>query len=176
MVKNITIGLIAFIIIVTGSLLYFYKFSTRYTAISEADLSALKRMPLPSRLIFDEDTLFIPRSLGAQFDGFINTDMENAVHRFFKHISDEYTDKLSKEGNTHPFLIIQCETSADDEDTLSALVSYTLQVDDENIILRAPYPNGILHGLETIYQLIESNKDKVWIRSVRIKYNNPKFH
>lgn len=176
MVKKITIGLIAFLIIVTGSLLYFYKFSPRYAAISEADLSALERMSLPSRFIYDEDTLFIPRSLGAQFDGFINADMENAVHRFFKHISDEYTDKLSKEGNTHPFLIIQCETSANDEDTLTNPVSYTLQVDDENIILRAPHPNGILYGLETISQLIESNKDKVWIRSVRLKYNNPKNH
>jgi len=176
MVKQITIGLIAFLIIVTGSLLYFYKFSPRYTTISEADISALKSMPLPSRLIFDEDTLFIPRSLGAQFDGFINSDMENAVHRFFKHISDEYTDKLSKEGNTNPFLIIQCETNANDEDTLTDLVSYTLQVDDENIILIAPYPNGILYGLETISQLIESNKDKIWIRSVRLKYNNPKNH
>lgn len=176
MLKKIVIGLIAFLIIVTGGVFYYLKISqVQSTSISEADLSTLTVMPLPSKLSFDEDTLFIPRSLGAQFNGFTNTAMESAVNRFFKQVSGHYADRLSKKVSTYPFLIVHCEKSTKDDDVLTSPESYTLHVDDENIILRAPRPSGILHGLKTLYQLIESNSDKVWIRSVHVE-DSPRYH
>jgi hexosaminidase len=165
---------IVFLMLIAGGIYYFFQYAPEQNlAISDKDRAALKIMPLPSRIRFDEDTLFIPKSLGAQFEGHINASMENAVSRFFKQISGKYTDKLSKEAGNDPFLIIRCKSGLG-KDILSRAEQYSMDIDEDIVTLEAPGPLGILYGLETLLQLIESDKKRVWIRSAHIE-DHPRY-
>ncbi len=167
--KKKIIGTILFLILISGGLLYFFKYAPEKTlSISEKDRAALKMMPLPAKLSFGDDTLFLPRSLGAQFEGYTNFSLQRAVNRFFKQISGQYTEKLSGSAGNEPFLIIQCK-SGDKKDTVFLPEQYTIDLDEDHITLKAPGPTGIFHGLETLLQLIETDKKRVWIRAVHIE-------
>ncbi len=160
---------IVFLILISGGIFYFLKLApAKSEPITDKDRHALKMMPIPAKLRFGDDSLFIPRSLGAQFEGYSNFQMEKAVNRFFKMISGQYAEKLSGSAGNAPFLIIQCQQQTE-SDTLFTGEQYTIDIDDENITLKAPGPHGILHGLQTLLQLIGSDRKRVWIRTAYIE-------
>ncbi len=172
--KKKLIWTFVFLLLTGGGMFYFLMYAPgEITNLSEEDRQALKIMPLPAKLSFGNDTLFLPGSLGAEFEGYSNFTMQKAVNRFFKQISRHYSGKLSKSAGNAPFLIIQCgEGYACD--TVGVPEQYTIDIDEDDITLNAPGPAGVLHGLETLLQLIETNRDHAWIRSVHIE-DEPRY-
>ncbi len=52
--------------------------------------------------------------------------------------------------------------------------SYTLEVTPERVTLRAPNTTGVLHGLETLLQLLEANADGFFVPAVSVR-DAPRF-
>ncbi len=73
-----------------------------------------------------------------------------------------------------PFLLIDCQSPGLPVQSLDENESYSLTVDTSQITLTAPNPLGILHGLQTILQLIQSNSYGWVLPAVKIT-DTPRF-
>jgi hexosaminidase len=75
---------------------------------------------------------------------------------------------------TAPLLLIHCESHGLSVQSLTEDESYHLVVSPKQIDLTAPNPLGVMHGLQTLLQLIQSGPDGWFIPTVHIE-DSPRF-
>jgi hexosaminidase len=71
-------------------------------------------------------------------------------------------------------LVVQCERAGDTIPSLTENESYTLEVTDKQARLVAPTVVGALRGLETVLQLLQSDRDGYYLPGIRIQ-DQPRF-
>ena len=136
----------------------------------------LNLMPMPSSVNIGTGELLINRSFSVQISGFRDATLERGVQRFISQVSRQtgilFLPTPSKDNK--PVLSIHCESGSEPVPKLGVDESYELTVSESGATLSAPNPWGILHGLQTFLQLVETGVHGFSVPSVTIK-DRPRF-
>ena len=118
----------------------------------------LPLMPLPSHVAQQRGTLSIDAGFHVTFEGYTEPRLERAVQRLRIHLEREtgilYLPEASK---TAPEFIIRTTGPSAPVQQLGEDESYQLTVSPEKVLLTAPNPLGILHGLQTFQQMVTAS-------------------
>jgi hexosaminidase len=136
----------------------------------------LNVMPMPSMVQFGTGELPIDRSFSIAVTGFQDVALEHGVERFAAELSRQ-TGMLLKgkpSGSANPSLLIHAEHGRDAVERLGEDESYELVINPSGAKLTAPNPLGVLHGLQTFLQLVETGANGFTVSAVTIK-DQPRF-
>src|SRR5277367_808942 len=132
-------------------------------------------MPLPAHAVEGTGSLSINNGLDVVFDGYTEPRLERARDRFLANLARETGILPVPASPSAPakFVIKTAGPSAPvqqpDEDE-----SYHLEVTPAGVALSAPNPLGILHGLQTLLQLVEVTPQGFAVSAVTID-DQPRF-
>src|SRR5216683_1260377 len=136
----------------------------------------LNLMPMPSMVQFGTGELPIDRSFSIAVTGFQDAALERGVQRFAAELSRQ-TGMLLKSrpfASAHPSLLIHAEHGREAVERLGEDESYELVINQSGAKLTAPNPLGVLHGLQTFLQLVETGANGFTVAAVTIK-DQPRF-
>jgi hexosaminidase len=135
----------------------------------------LHLMPLPSSVQLGAGQLPIDQSFSAAVTGFKDVTLERGVQRFVAELSQQ-TGMLFKHkpADASPTLSIHADHGREPVQKLGEDESYELAITDSGAKLTAPTPLGILHGLQTFLQLVETTSAGFAVPAVTIK-DQPRF-
>lgn len=172
MLRKIVIGLlIAVVALIGGGYLYYRLFIYREPAISAKDRASIHMMPLPASLKLQGGFLKLDRSFGYTFTHYREDRLERAANRFMNRLS-KITGRSFAGGK--PVLEIDCKAGADKYPQLNEDESYSLIINNSRIRLEAASPYGILHGLQSILQLVDTTGKQIRIPEIVIQ-DKPRF-
>src|SRR5882762_7671117 len=115
-------------------------------------------MPMPSTVQLGTGALPIDQSFSTAVTGSQDATLERGVRRFVAELSQQ-TGMLLKHKpaeSSNPTLLIHADHDREPVQKLSEDESYELAITDSGAKLTAPTPLGILHGLQTFLQLVET--------------------
>ena len=137
--------------------------------------TTLQIMPLPAHAVLGSGSLTIDRGLQISLEGFTEPRLERARDRFLIQLSRE-TGILNwpEASASQPRFLIQTGQASKPVQKLGEDESYHLEVTAEQVVLRAPNPLGILHGLQTFLQLVKSSDHGFVVPAVTID-DEPRF-
>ncbi len=137
--------------------------------------SQLPNLPLPEHVTPGSGSLVIDQGLKISFEGFTEPRLDRARDRFLMHLSRETGILHWPEPTaTQPHFVIHTEHASAAVEALGEDESYHLEVTPEQVILRAPNPLGVLHGLQTFLQMVELTDHGYVVPSVTID-DKPRF-
>lgn len=115
-------------------------------------------MPMPTSVRPGAGRLPIDRSFSVSITGFKDAALERGIDRFFAELSRETGMLLRQKtaGSATPTLSIHAARGWERVQSLGEDESYELVITESGANLNAPTPLGILHGLETFLQLVET--------------------
>jgi hexosaminidase len=147
------------------------------TQVAAAEvLQGLKLMPLPSTVQLGTGHLLINQSFSVAITGHRDPMLDRGVVRFIAELSHETGMRLKatpgEESNAT--LQIQSEHGSETVQKLGEDESYELTISDSGARLSASNPIGILHGLQTFLQLVETDSDGFVVPIATIK-DRPRF-
>lgn len=146
--------------------------------MSAASLGAqtqLPTLPLPEHVTPGNGNLVIDQGLKISFDGFTEPRLDRARDRFLLQLSRETGILHWPEPTaTQPRFVIQTGHASDPVERLGEDESYHLEVTPEQVVLRAPNPLGVLHGLQTFLQMVEVTDHGFVVPAVTID-DKPRF-
>jgi hexosaminidase len=136
----------------------------------------LSLMPWPSQLEQLPNSLKLHGTLRVESTGG-DQRVEHALMRFQRQLSFQtgvpFNSPLS-EMKTAPLLSIHCGSHGFAIQSLIEDESYHLVVSSKQIDLIAPNPLGVMHGLQTLLQLVQSGPDGWFIPAVHVQ-DSPRF-
>jgi hexosaminidase len=133
-------------------------------------------MPIPFSVQLGTGQLMITRSFSVAVSGFHDQTLDQGVQRFLAQLSRQ-TGMLLNPTSAQPgnaTLLIQAEHSSEPVERLGENESYELSVSESGAKLTAPNPLGILHGLQTFLQLVDTGAHGFSVSAVTIK-DQPRF-
>lgn len=140
---------------------------------SAAELSL---MPWPSQIVGQEGSFSLNQLPLIQING-CDQRVQNAVDGFTRHLAINtgvpYSHRVTESSKGLPFAI-HCGSRGLAIQSLEEDESYHLLVDTEKIELTAANPLGIMHGLETLLQLVQAGPQGWAVPAVRID-DSPRF-
>ena len=136
----------------------------------------LNLMPLPSSVQLGTGRLPINQSFSLSISGHRDSTLEGGAQRFIAELSHETGMRLNPTvvKEVSATLVIQAQHGSAAVEKLGEDESYELVVNDSGAKLVAPTPLGILHGLQTFLQLVETGPDGFSVPVVTIK-DQPRF-
>ena len=136
----------------------------------------LNVMPLPSSVQLGTGHLPIDQAFSVAVSGHRDSTLERGVQRFIAELSQETGMRLNLTAakQVTATLVLQAEHGSETVEKLGEDESYELTVTNSGAKLTAPNPLGILHGLQTVLQLIETGSDGFSVPVVTIK-DQPRF-
>jgi hexosaminidase len=147
------------------------------SAILPGHATQLNLMPWPSQLEQQSDSLNLHGTLRIESTGGGDERVNHALARFQSQLSLQagvpFNSPLS-DMKAAPVLSIHCESHGLAVQSLTEDESYHLVIDAKHIELTAPNPLGIMHGLKTLLQLVQSGPNGWFIPAVRID-DSPRF-
>ncbi|MCB0656711.1 MAG: family 20 glycosylhydrolase, partial [Saprospiraceae bacterium] len=168
---KILAGIVVFLILI-ALVIWFGFLRPEPPPISDQDRARTELMPLPAQMSYGASSLVIPREWPIRFTTLKTGRLEAAVDRFFNRVHKQTSINIStKEGS---LLTIDCSKQAATYPQLHEDESYTLEVRPHHIVLTAPGERGILHGLETLWQLVAQENNQWIIPTVSIR-DHPRF-
>jgi hexosaminidase len=138
--------------------------------------STLNLMPWPSQVTQQDGFLVLnhrPRIEVSGGDERVRRAMYRFVHNLSVRTGEPFERRFSGE-QEGPLFVIHCAGPGLRVQGLEEDESYHLTVDGKGIELSAANPLGVMHGLETVLQLVESGPQGWVIPEVRIE-DNPRF-
>jgi len=139
------------------------------------DNSDLDVMPLPAQVQMGSGHFIVDGRFTVAVDGAKDTRIEHGAERFLNDLAAETDIPLSRAlGSANAKLVISVARA---DDTLLALgsdESYVLEVTPAGMKLSAVNDLGVLHGLETILQLVKASPNGFAIPALRID-DSPRF-
>ena len=139
--------------------------------------AALNLMPLPSSLQSDVGWLAVPQKFVVAWEGYREPRMDAAVERMVRRLEKKtgipITNSAAVSG-VKPTLTIHCSRPGKLVQSISEDESYQLKVTTENATLTATNPLGVMHGLETLLQLVEPAQSGFAFAAVTID-DKPRF-
>lgn len=135
----------------------------------------LNVMPMPANVQLGSGQLPIDQSFSVAVSGHHEALVDKAVQRFVAHLSKE-TGMLpvTAPEKKSPTLSVEVERGSGSTERLGEDESYQLQVTPSSATLSAPNPLGVLHGLQTFLQLVETGAKGFYVPAVTIN-DQPRF-
>jgi hexosaminidase len=134
-------------------------------------------MPMPAKLQTGSGQLALDPSFSVTTAGYTDARLRRAVNRFLNQLRSE-TGMLPLDMNLvrgpAATLVIQTDHPSQPVPGLGEDESYVLEITSSGASLRAPNPLGILHGLETFLQLVETVSAGFVVPAVLIE-DQPRF-
>jgi hexosaminidase len=149
---------------------YFCVAATLLTVTFLCKASELNLMPWPSRITQGEGFLALDHAPRIELTGG-DERVRHAVRRFVQNLAVRTGipfDRHFSEAAGGPLFVIHCVGPGLRVQSLEEDESYHLVIDSKGIELTAANPLGILHGLETVLQLVESDPQGWVLPQVRI--------
>src|SRR5260370_19272848 len=133
-------------------------------------------MPMPSSVKLGSGQLPIDQTFSFATAGFHDAALEAGVERFVAELSGQtgmhFYNSSSHAAN--PTLLIQAEHGREKVQKVGEDVSYRLSVSEADAKLSAANPLGILRGLQTLLQLVETTGKGFAVPAFTIK-DQPRF-
>ena len=144
---------------------------------SGQSIPEVRLMPLPSSVRVETGGgLSITPTFSVGLEGYQDPRMERAVERFLRNVTRRTGLFVRAEtvAAKKATLVIHTEHASKPVQELGEDESYVLEVSATGAKLSAPNPLGILHGLQTFLQLIETTPSGLAAPAVRIE-DSPRF-
>ena len=138
--------------------------------------NALNLMPMPTTVQLGAGRLPVDQSFSVAITGFRDATLERGIQRFVTELSRE-TGMLLKQkgtGSPSPTLSIRAVHGSERVQGLGEDESYELVISQSGAKLTAPSSLGILHGLQTFLQLVETTANGFSVPVVTIQ-DTPRF-
>jgi hexosaminidase len=143
---------------------------------TQPDASQLDVMPMPAKVQLGNGQFTIDASFTVAISGAKDSRIEHAAQRFLDRISLQtaipFQAKVTS-GDSGK-LVIHAEKADNNLLALGSNESYVLEVSPAGMKLSAANDLGVLHGLETILQLVKASPDGFTIPALRID-DAPRF-
>jgi hexosaminidase len=139
-----------------------------------AALAGYNVMPYPSSLQAGTGSLPVTTSFSVTFEGYREKRLDDAVARMLRRIERKTGLIISIAHGTPGTLVIHCAHASKPVQSVAEDESYNLAITSDRASLSAPNPLGILHGLETLLQLVEVSPAGFAIPAVTID-DHPRF-
>jgi hexosaminidase len=134
-------------------------------------------MPTPAEVHFQSGKLTVGASFSVAVSGHNDRRMEAGIDRAMRRLEGRTGMELRRglatdaAGST---LVIECREAGRSVPSLDEDESYSLEVTSGRAALKAQTVVGALRGLETLLQLVESDRDGHYIPSVKVE-DKPRF-
>ena len=142
--------------------------------LSPAVLAGYNVMPLPSSIQPGSGVLTVSSNFSVGFEGYREKRLDDAVARMLRRLERKTGIMVSPLHSGAATLVIHCGQASRPVQNLAEDESYQLTVTPDRASLTAPNPLGVLHGLETLLQLVEVGPDGIDIPAVTID-DHPRF-
>jgi hexosaminidase len=140
-----------------------------------AHAQSLTVMPVPAKVIPGMGQLHADCGFRFVFEGLEDSRLDRARDRFLMQLSRQTGIlRWPETSSTTPRLVIQTKTAGEDVQAFDEDESYHLRVTPTEVLLSAPTTLGILHGLQTLLQLIHTSPDGFVVDAVTID-DKPRF-
>jgi hexosaminidase len=137
--------------------------------------STLPIMPLPAHAVLGSGSLSLDGGLQVRLEGYTEPRLERARDRFLAHLAAETgVLPVPAQPGDHPALLIKTTGPSAPTQQLGEDEAYHLEVTSSGVVLTAPNPLGVLHGLQTFLQLVHSMPKGFAVDAVTID-DQPRF-
>ncbi len=136
----------------------------------------LNLMPMPTSVEHGVGRLAVDQSFSVAIAGFKDARLERGIDRFIADLSRQTGMFLKQKpvDSPTPTLLIHAVYGRDRVQSLSEDESYELVISESGAKLTPPSPLGVLHGLQTFLQLVETTTNGFAVPVVTIK-DRPRF-
>lgn len=160
-------------LVLAGAVAWFGFLRPAPPLISPEDRAQISLMPLPAKLELTGERFLVSADMDYLLENQSTPRIEKALIRFFSRMKSQtgFGNNAAATNN----LVIKLESSDSDAyPEFGSDESYTLTIDSDLITLSAPKEYGILHGLETLAQLIQEENSQWYIQTMKIE-DKPRF-
>jgi hexosaminidase len=134
-------------------------------------------MPVPASVRFNAGRLAVNNAFSIAARGQQDARLTSGIERFLRRIEGrtvlELPRGLAADASAATF-IVEAVAPGKTVPSVEEDESYTLEVSERQAVLKAPTTVGALRGLETVLQLLDSDRDGYFIPAVRID-DRPRF-
>jgi hexosaminidase len=134
-------------------------------------------MPVPADIAFGAGRLPVTSAFSAHVAGCRDARVEPAVHRALRRLQGrtgiEFTAPITPDASTAA-LVVECARAGGTRPSLADDESYAIEVTPQQARLRAAEGAGVLRGVETLLQLVTSDRAGAFVPAVRID-DRPRF-
>ena len=152
--------------------------SARARSASDApSATRFQLMPVPAVMVPADGKLKIDGSLRVSLAGYTEPRLTRAATRFLLRLQARTGIPLAAElskASEPSRIVIRCGGPGEKVQSVRADESYSLVVTPEKVLLEAPSPLGILHGLETLLQLVALDGESFHFPAASIQ-DRPRF-
>ena len=141
--------------------------------LSDGDRAMLRVMPLPASAEFGAGSLDLRRGLSTVGVRCPDARVARALVRFGRHLSQARGRTRGVTGRRAGFTVSCARRGTGIQQPIED-ESYTLAVRPDEVTISAQSPYGVLHGLETLLQLVERTDSTLRIPAVTIE-DRPRF-
>ena len=132
-------------------------------------------MPLPSHVVQGQGQFLIDGNFGVALQGYTEPRLQRAKQRFLVTLSRETGIPLWRQAQfNQPNFVIKTGAASDPVQQLGEDESYHLEISTNHVLLSAPNPLGVLHGLQTFLQLVRTTPQGFSVPVVTID-DQPRF-
>jgi hexosaminidase len=139
----------------------FLFFAVAVAGADAQDTPALNLMPLPSEVKPGTGALRVDSSFTVALTGYREARLDRAVERFLLQLSRQTAVHFAtaKPNGATASLTIRTDHPSKEVQELGEDESYVLEVRADAATLTAPNPLGVMHGLQTLLQLVEVSSE-----------------
>ncbi len=130
-------------------------------------------MPMPAHVQPGEGRFAIDPSLALELRGHTDPRVKRAADRFLSNLSHHTNIPFGTRGAA-PSFVVNCNSEGEKVQRLGEDESYRLQVTASEVRLDAPHPLGVIRGLQTFLQLVQTTPEGSFAPAVLIE-DNPRF-
>ena len=142
-----------------------------------ANRAALHLMPVPARITTGEGKLVIDAGFSVALTGYQEPRLVSALERFVRRLEQRTGIPMPAPVPGDPgraTIVVQCEGADEAVQSVRADESYVLEIKPQQAKLTAPTPLGIMHGLETLLQLVDTDSESFAFAVIQIQ-DQPRF-
>jgi len=165
--KTIAFLLVTVILLICGSL----------TVAQQPGPQQHNLMPAPASVTFNNDRLAIDESFKVATRGYSDARLQAALARFVKRLEGRtvlsFAPGLAPDDQMTT-LIVACDGPGLEIPALRENESYRLDITDRQALLSAPTVVGAIRGLETVLQLLKSDRGGYFLPGVKLQ-DQPRF-
>jgi hexosaminidase len=138
--------------------------------------NGLNLMPMPTSVRSGAGRLSVDPSFSVAVTGFKDAALERGIGRFVAELSRETGMSLKQKtaGSASPTLLIHAAHGRESVQRLGEDESYELVITESGAKLAAPSPLGVLYGLQTFLQLVETTANGFSVPAATID-DKPRF-
>jgi len=140
--------------------------------ISDTDRARTHLIPLPVKMEYGNSNLHLDQGLAVDYLTPPSPRLERGVRRIFEFMESQVDFKIERE--VQPNLEINVKSVTSDYPKLGVDESYTIEVSEDKINIKAHTDYGALYALETLVQLMEYG-DGSWVIPEIVLEDRPRY-